>query len=83
MIVKLVYKDKQRAPYITRATFKKTPKTIIHDDTVFQNCNIVYANNNNRNPIYQYRETPATLLKEIELLTPLPIKFKPELGCKS
>jgi hypothetical protein len=79
MIIKLIYQDKQRAPYITRVTFKKPPGTIIHDDAVFQNRNIVYANNNKNNPIYQYREVPSILIKEIELATPLPIKFKPEL----
>lgn len=82
MIVKLVYMDKQRAPYITRATFKKPPGTIIHDDAVFQNCNIVYLNNNKHNPIYQYRQVRSVLISEIQLLTPLPIKFKPESNCQ-
>ncbi|MEG4629904.1 hypothetical protein QUB56_09825 [Microcoleus sp. AR_TQ3_B6] len=77
MIVKLIYQDKQRAPYITRATFRKPPGTIIHDDAVFQNCNIVYVNNNKDNPIYQYREVPSVLIKEIELVSSVPIKFKP------
>jgi len=77
MIVKLMYRDKQRSPYITRVTCKKPPGTIIHDNAVFQNRNIVYANNNKNNPIYQYREVPSILVKEIELVSPLPLKFKP------
>ncbi len=82
MIVKLVFRDKQRAPYITRATFKNPPRTIIHADAVFQNCNIVCANNNKHNLIYQYTEIPSVLISEIALLTPLPIKLKPQSDCK-
>ncbi len=81
MVVQLIYRNKNKPPYITRATFKKPPGTIIHDNAVFQNRNIVYANNNKHNIIYQYREVPSVLINEIALLTPLPIKFKPVSDC--
>lgn len=75
MIIKLMYRDKKITPYITRVTAKKPPKTIIHNDTVFQNLNIVYIKNN---PVHQYREVPAVEISSIELRTSIPIKFELE-----
>jgi len=75
MIVKLIYRNKGLAPYITRVTIKEPPKTIIHDNAVFQNLNIVYVKNK---PVHQYREVPAVNISSIELIGSIPIKFKPE-----
>jgi hypothetical protein len=82
MIVKLVFRDKEKPPYMTRATFNKAPKTIVHDNAVFQNCNVIFVNNNSHNRIYQYTEIPSVLIKEIALHTALPIKLKPVSVCQ-
>jgi len=74
MIIKLMYRDKQVSPYITRVSAKKPPKTIIYNNGVFQNLSIIYVQNN---PVYQYTEIPSTNIEEIEL-TAVPLKF----GCK-
>jgi hypothetical protein len=75
MIVKLIYRDKELAPYITRVTAEKPPKTIIHNDAVFQNLNVVHVENT---PVYEYREVPAVNISSIELMNSIPIKFKPK-----
>jgi hypothetical protein len=68
-----MYRDKKITPYITRITVKEAPKTIIHDDTVFQNLKIIYIKNN---PVHQYQEIPAVKISSIELRTSIPIKFE-------
>lgn len=71
MIIKLMYRNKQVSPYITRVSAKKPPKTIIYDNAIFQNLTIVYVQNN---PVYQYTEIPSKNIEDIEL-TAVPLKF--------
>jgi hypothetical protein len=71
MIIKLIYRDKQVSPYITRVSAKKPPKTIIYNNAVFQNLTIIYVQNS---PVYQYTEIPLINIEDIEL-TAVPLKF--------
>lgn len=77
MIVKLIYRDKELPPYITRVTAEKPPKTILHEDTVFQNLNVVDIKNS---VVHQYHEIPTVKIASIELRSSIPIKFKPASG---
>jgi len=71
MIIKLMYRNKQVSPYITRVSAKKPPKTIIYNKAVFQNLTLVYIQNK---PVYQYTEIPSINIEEIEL-TAVSLKF--------